>query len=185
MSNHAHVNGSVGDIHTPFSNHMRRAHSRFGISFNKRHKRLGKVAHDRPKMKASQDEGYAMTVMLYDFFNPVRAKIIPTPTHVMWRQFSTARFMAFGEKNQFTDMITLPDWYLHLGKTARQRRRRFRQMLDEWAIAKGYKRDPKMARGNFVGGDLWVKAMRGRVRAWSRERKKKNGGSGTDPPEES
>ena len=27
MSNHAHTNGSVGQDHTPFSNHMRRAHS--------------------------------------------------------------------------------------------------------------------------------------------------------------
>jgi REP element-mobilizing transposase RayT len=185
MSNHAHLNGSVGENHIPFSDHMRRAHSRFGLAFNKRHKRLGKVAHDRPKVKASQDEAYAIEVMLYDLFNPVRAKLIPTPTHVKWRQFSTARYLAFGEKNEFTCMITLPDWYLRLGKTATRRQRKFRQMLDQYAVEKGLRRDPKRVRGNFVGGDLWVQAMRRQVGEWIRERKKKNANSGTDPPDSS
>jgi len=186
MSNHAHVNGSVGEDYKPFSNHMRRAHGRFGLAYNKCHKRLGKVAHDRPKTKASQDESYAIEVMLYDLFNPVRAKIIPTPTHVKWRLFSTARYMAFGEENEFTCMITLPDWYLRLGKTAARRQRKFRQMLDEYAVQKGMKKDPKKARGNFVGGDPWVQAMKKLVRDWLRRRKKKkDAASGTDPPDSS
>ena len=98
----------------------------------------------------------------------------PTPTHVKWRNFSTARYMAFGEKNQFTDMITLPDWYMRLGKTPVQRQRKFRQMMDEYAIEKGYKHDPKMARGNFVGESTWVKVRRGEVREWVKNRNKKN-----------
>ena len=93
--------------------------------------------------------------------------------------------MAFGEKNQFTDMITLPAWYLRLGKTPSQRQRKFRRMLDEYAVDKGHKRDPKMSRGNFVGGDLWLKAMKRQVRDWMRQRRKKNEGSGTDPPDDS
>ena len=74
MSNHAHLNGQNGDNSKPLSDHMRRAHSRFGMGYNKRHDRLGKVAHDRPKIKTSQDETYSMEVMLYDHCNPVRAK---------------------------------------------------------------------------------------------------------------
>ena len=183
MSNHAHQNGSIGQDHTALSGHMRRAHSRFGLAYNKRHHRLGKVAHDRPKIKASQDEAYAIEVMLYDLFNPVRAKLIPTPTHEKWKLFSTARFMAFGEENEFTCMITLPDWYLRLGKTPAQRRRKFRQMLDRYAVDKGLKRDPTKARGHFVGCDLWVQAMRQQVSAWVRARKKKQvTDSGADPP---
>ena len=185
MSNHAHLNGSVGENHVPFSDHMRRAHSRFGMSYNKRHKRIGKVAHDRPKIKASQNEAYSIKVMLYDFFNPVRVNLVPTPTHVKWRQFSSARYLAFGEKNQFTEMLTLPAWYLRLGKTPSRRQRKFRRMLDEFAVEKGYKRDPKMARGNFVGGDLWLEAMKRRVRDWMRQRGKMTGGTGPDPPDDS
>ena len=110
------------------------------------HNRLGKVAHDRPKIKASQDETYATQVMLYDLFNPVRAKIIPNPTHVKWRLFSTARYMAYGETNEFTCMITLPEWYMRLGKTSPQRQRKFRQMLDRYAVDNGLKKNPKKAR---------------------------------------
>lgn len=172
MSNHAHLNGDVGEDSTRFSDHMRRAHSRFGLGYNKRHDRIGKVAHDRPKIKASQEEAYAMQVMLYDHCNPVRANLIPNPTHILWRLFSTARYMAFGEENEFTCMITLPQWYLRLGKTAEQRQRKYRQMLDQYMIDKGLKPDPKKARGHFIGGDLWVEAMRLQLRDWMREKKK-------------
>jgi len=182
MSNHGHLNGSIGEDYTPYSDHMRRAHSRFGQSFNRRHDRVGKVAQGRPKIKASQDEAYAIEVMLYDLFNPVRAKIIPTPTHVQWRLFSVARYLAFGEENEFTCMITLPDWYLRLGKTVAQRQKKFRQMLDQYAVDRGLKRDPKRARGHFVGGDLWVQAMRRLVGEWVRAHRKEDSGSGADPP---
>jgi putative transposase len=187
MSNHAHVNGSIGADHGPFSDHMRRAHSRFGLSFNKRHDRLGKVAHDRPKIKASQDVAYAIEVMLYDLFNPVRAGLIPNATHVKWKLFSTARFMAYGERNEFTSMITLPDWYMRLAKTAKGRQRKFRQEVDRYAVEKGLKRDPTKALGHFIGSDLWVRAMRQQVNAWvrSRKKKKKDADSGTDPPDSS
>lgn len=183
MDNHGHINGSIGEDHIHYSDHMRRAHSRFGLGFNKRHDRLGKVAADRPKIKASEDERYARQVMLYDLFNPVRAGIIPTPIHIKWRLFSTARYMALGEENEFTCMITLPDWYLDLGDTPAARQRRFRQLLDEYAQRAGLKKDPKMARGNFVGGDGWVRQMRQRVKNWLRQHKQSLSNSGTDPPE--
>ena len=41
MSNHGHLNGSVGEDSAPYSNHMRRAHSRFGLDYNRRHNRIG------------------------------------------------------------------------------------------------------------------------------------------------
>jgi len=178
MSNHAHLNGQTNDDHKPYSAHMLRSHSRFGTGYNLRHNRLGKVAHDRPKTKSSQDETYAIRVMLYDHFNPVRARIIPEPTHVKWKLFSTARYMAYGEENEFTCMITLPDWYLNLGKTPRQRQRKYRQMLDQFMVDKGFKPDPKMSKGYFIGGDLWVKSMRN----WLRERLRKKKNSSDDEP---
>jgi REP element-mobilizing transposase RayT len=183
MSNHAHLNGQVNDDSKPYSDHMRRSHSRFGTAYNKRHHRLGKVAHDRPKIKASQEEAYAIQVMLYDHFNPVRAQLIPEPTHVKWKLFSSARYMAYGEENEFTCMITLPDWYMNLGKTPKQRQRKYRQMLDQFMVDKGYKSDPKKTKGNFIGGDLWVEAMR----KWVLEclRKKKKSSSDDEPPDTS
>jgi len=185
MSNHGHLGGSVKEDPSLYSDHMRRAHSRFALGFNKRHNRSGAVANDRPKIKASQNAAYSMEVMLYEVFNPVRANLISTPTHVMWRLFSVARYLAFGETNEFTCMISLPDWYLKLGKTAAQRQRKFRQLMDEYALERGLKRDPKKARGHFVGGDEWVQEMRRQVAKWVKARKKKDTGSGTDPPDTS
>jgi REP element-mobilizing transposase RayT len=178
MSNHAHVNGQTNDDHKPYSEHMRRAHSRFGYSYNRRHHRLGAVAHDRPTIKASQEEAYSIQVMLYDHFNPVRAHLIPHPTHVKWKLFSSARYMAYGEENEFTCMVTLPGWYLKLGKNPEQRQRKYRQMLDRFQVGEGSKPDPKKTRGNFIGGDLWVEAMRNQVREWLRQKK----GSSDDEP---
>ena len=185
MSNHGHINGSVKEDHVPLSDHMRRAHSRFGLEYNKRHGRIGKVAHDRPKIKASRQDADAIRIMLYDHFNPVRAGLTKDPTDIRWKQLSTARWMAYGEENEFTCVFTLPPWYRKLGSTAKKRQRAYRKMLDEWALEKGYKRDPKLARGNFVGGDLWVAAMRRKVSQWFKERKKKNPSeAGPDPPVE-
>ena len=120
--------------------------------------------------------------MLYDFFNPVRAKLIPYPTHIKWRLFSTARYMAFGEENEFTCMITLPDWYMRLGRTKAQSQRKCRQMLDRYAIEKGYKHDPKKARGMFVGDDQRVASMRQKIGAWIKAHKAIEG-TCTDPPD--
>jgi len=185
MSNHGHVNGSVGPEPICYSDHMRRSHSRFGMGFNKRHHRLGKVAADRPKITASEDDASARRVMLYDLFNPVRAGIIPTPIHVKWRLFSTARYMAFGEENEFPAMITLPDWYLRLGDTPAARQRKFRQMLDKYAEEQGLRKDPKKARGHFVGSDSWVREMRRRIKDWLQEHGKNDFGTGLDPPDSS
>jgi REP element-mobilizing transposase RayT len=183
MGNHVHINGAVGESYVPYSNHMRRSHSIFGLGYNKRHNRIGKVAHDRPKMKASRDESDAIGIMLYDHYNPVRAGIVPHATHVKYRLYSSARYMAFGEKNEFTNMVTLPSWYLALGKTPQQRQRRYRQMLDEYMIEKGMKQDPKKTVGYFIGSSLWVQAMRRQVRQWIKDRKKINGSASRDPPD--
>ena len=179
MNNHAHVHGRTKENPSAYSDHMRRVHSRFGMAYNKAHDRTGKVAYDRPYTGTSEDEVYSMRVVLYNAFNPVKAGLIKTATDVKWRLFSFARYFAYGEKNEFTVMVKFPKWYMDLGKTARQRQKKFRRILDEYAIEKGYKREPK-PEGHFYGNGLWVDAMKRRVRAWVREHTKK---TGADPPE--
>ena len=183
MSNHGHISGKMGDEPSSYSDHMRRAHSRFGMSYNRRHNRKGKVAYDRPYIKASEDEGYSLRVTLYEMFNPVNAGLFKSPTNVMWKLFSPARYFAYGESNEFSVMVGQPEWYLQLGKTPEQRQHKFRRMLDEYAISKGYKSDPKLARGNFVGSEQWTQSMKKRVRQWVREHSKKKPKTSTDPPD--
>jgi putative transposase len=164
MSNHVHETGRIGENLVPFSNHMRRAHGRFGLCYNKRHGRLGKVAHDRPKTKRIQDDESLMRVMFYSDCNPVRAGLIKHPTDIRWKGLSSCRFYAKGEKNPFTEMLTVPEWYLKLGKTPDQRQHRYCSLLDKYLIDAGLSRDPKMSVGYYLGGVLWVEEMRKQLR---------------------
>ena len=180
MSNHAHESDEiVGDLKA-FSDHMRRAHGIFGLLFNKRHKRIGKVAHGRPKTPRVQNDERLMRLMFYIDCNPVRAGIIKNPTDIRWKDFSSCRYFCFGEKNSYSDMLTPPKWYIKLGKTAAARRRKYRSMLDRYLVDNGMKRDPKMSSGHFIGGELWLIEMRKKLSAALKKKSTKP--SGSDPP---
>jgi len=177
MSNHVHeagrLNGDVGQ----FSAHMRRAHGRFGLDFNKRHSRLGKVAHDRPKTLALENGEELKQLMFYIDCNPVRAGLARHPTDVRFKYFSSCRYYCFGEKNPYSDMLTVPQWYLELGSTPEQRQKKYRSMLDRYMIEKGLKRDPRMGAGYFIGRIAWVQKKRRKITSKLRSQK-----SGADPP---
>jgi hypothetical protein len=164
MSNHVHETGQTGSRLQPLSDHMRRAHGRFGQAYNKRHGRIGKVACDRPKTLQLQDDDSLMRAMLYGDCNPVRAGLIPHPTDVRWRGLSSCRFYAFGERSPGADMLTPPEWYLRLGKTPRQRQARYRALLDQYLIDSNLKRDPRLSSGFYFGGATWVEEMRKQLR---------------------
>ncbi len=160
MGNHGHEADEVrGDINS-FSEHMRRANGLFGLNFNRRHHRLGKVAHDRPKTLRVQDDERLKNLMFYMDCNPVRAGIIKHPTDIRWKEFSSCRYYCYGEKNSYSDMLTEPEWYLKLGEDARSRQRKYRSMLDKFLIERGLKRDPKLGSGCFIGGELWEYEMK-------------------------
>jgi putative transposase len=155
MSNHVHEKTFIKASLAAFSRHMQRAHGIFGLRFNQRHKRLGKVAHDRPRTLCIENAEAEMRCTFYIDCNPVRAGLIKHPTDVRWKNFSSCGYYALGRKNRFDEMLELPDWYLALGKTARQRQRKYRSLLDRYLIEHGLKRDPKMSSGHFLGGELW------------------------------
>jgi REP element-mobilizing transposase RayT len=183
MSNHGHeANGITGKVKS-FSDHMRRAHGFFGQMYNKRHDRLGKVAHGRPKTLRVQDDDRLKELMFYIDCNPVRAKIIKHPTDIRWKEFSSCRFYCYGERNSYSEMLTVPEWYKKLGKNSKQRQRKYRSMLDKYLVKKGMKRDPKMSWGHFIGGELWVNEERKRLSAALKKKSKDS--SGSDPPDSS
>lgn len=164
MGNHIHEAGGIVGNSKAFSEHMRRAHGRFGLVFNKRHGRLGKVAHDRPKTLRIEDDESILRCMFYMDCNPVRAGLIKHPTDPWWRGLSSCRFYALGEKDESHDALEPPAAYMRLGKTPRARRRRYRSLLDRYLIDRGLLRDPRMTGGYFLGGELWVLEMRRALR---------------------
>jgi REP element-mobilizing transposase RayT len=156
MSNHVHEIERIKKDVKPFSTHMQRAHGKFGLDYNKRHKRLGKVALDRPKTLTIENNEREMRCMFYIDCNPVRAKIIKHPTDALWKDFSSCRYYAYGKKNKYDEMIELPEWYLNLGKTPKERQKKYRSLLDKYMVEEGLKRNPNMSYGYFLGSESWI-----------------------------
>ncbi len=143
MGNHTHETGDVSprapaecDLKSniqALGNWMRNAHSRFGAEYNRRHNRLGKVAYDRPKT-TEVEASRLLQVMFYGDANPVRAGMVSHPSRY---RYSSYRYYAYGESNGHTAKLTPPQAYLELGKTPKQRQRRYRQLCDDYLRREG------------------------------------------------
>ena len=143
MTNHTHESGgpasreiaaALGKLVELLGNWMRNGHSGFGAEFNRRHKRQGKVAYDRPKTKEIDGDEGVLDVMFYGDANPVRAGMVSHPALYRW---SSHRFYAYGETNEHTEMLTPPPAYLALGKTPAARQKKYRSLMDRYLRKNG------------------------------------------------
>jgi len=129
MSNHFHKAASLLEDSTHMSNWARSANSSFGQKYNRIQKRRGPVAQDRPKTIVVESQEALMRLMFYIDWNPVKAGMV---THPSEYEFSSYRYYAFGEVNEWTKHITPPQWYLDLGDTPEERQRIYRILCDEY-----------------------------------------------------
>lgn len=91
MGNHVHEEGRLKGDPRHLSDHMCRAHACFGLKFNRRKGRLGKLAHSSPKTLVIQSDDAEIRCSFYIHTNPMRANIAKTPWNVRWRTFSSCR----------------------------------------------------------------------------------------------
>jgi hypothetical protein len=70
-----------------------------------------------------------LEAMLYADANPVRAKMVSHPSKYRW---SSYRFYAYGETSEFTEALDVPEAYLALGKTPKDRQRAYRSLMDAY-----------------------------------------------------
>jgi REP-associated tyrosine transposase len=129
MSNHYHEASCLLEDSKHFSNWARSAHSSFGQSYNKKFGRRGPVAQDRPKTLVVQDQEGLKKLMFYHDWNPVRAGICQHPEEY---EFSTYKYYAHGETNQWTEHITPPDWYIVLSDDPKERQAQYRNLCQEY-----------------------------------------------------
>ena len=135
MGNHAHETGrlllkkrmrrclkALGDW-------MRNAHSRFGMAYNRRNHRQGKVAYDRPKTKEIDAKGGLLQVMFYGDANPVAAGMVSHPSRY---PYSSYRYYAYGKKDETTETLTEPPEYVALGSTPGERQKKYRELCDAY-----------------------------------------------------
>jgi putative transposase len=138
MGNHSHEGNSIVKLQTEdwlkegirsLGNWMRNGHSRFGSEYNRRNNRQGKVAYDRPKTIEVKDDASFLKVMFYGDANPVKAGIVSHPRQY---RYSSYRFYAYGEINEYTRHLTPPPSYLLLGDTPQKRQKKYRSLCDKY-----------------------------------------------------
>ncbi len=159
MSNHAHEVLYIEDVKL-FSNQMRQHHGAYGQFFNKKHKRSGKVARDRPKTCLIGDDGHAMRVVFYIHANPVRAKIVRNANNYRW---STHKLYAFGKRESWMNCVALPAWYLNLGRNMVDRQRKYRKLFDFYLRQSGLMKSRDFERP-FFGPTLWMLPLYDRIK---------------------
>jgi putative transposase len=161
MSNHSHEVYLIQDPKN-FSNQMRWHHSKYGVFFNRKHERCGKVAQDRPKTCLIENDEYSMRAVFYIHANPVRANMVKDAKDYPW---STHLFYAFGKTWPWITIKNLPDWYIRLGNTATERQRRYRQLFNKYLIEVGLRRLDFVTK-RFYGNVFWMIEMEQPVQAW-------------------
>ena len=165
MSNHSH---ELFDIHDKdsFSELMRNHHSKYGMFFNRKHKRQGKVAYDRPKTCLIQSDEYSMKATFYIHANPLRAGITKNAANYRW---STHKLYAFGRRDEFTKFVKFPQWYIDLGNTWKDRQKKYRRLFDAYLKDAGLIKQEFLSR-YFFGSYPWMDNYSQRVKDWSKAR---------------
>lgn len=161
MDNHFHKIIQFLDSSAWLSSFMRRSHSQFGRLYNNIKNRSGKVAEGRPKTPLIQNYDHLIEVHFYVEANPVRARKM-TVENLKHYRYSSYRFYAFGIRDKFTELLTIPEWYLALGKTSRDRQRKHRKLFYAYLKEKGINQLNGFL-DYFIGSQLWILDQRNRV----------------------
>lgn len=154
MSNHGHQAVSYENASSNLSNFMRYSNSLFGARYNRVNKRSGKVAEGRPKTPLIQDINHAMRVQFYIEANPIRAGIC-TLENLKDDIYCSYGFYAYGIKSRFTSLLTPPEWYQNLGKTAQERQQQYRKLFKKY-LETYSKKSSTLFKRTFIGEMLWV-----------------------------
>lgn len=163
MDNHSHELNHYLESSIYLSDYMRRSHSQFGRVFNDLNNRSGKVAESRPKTPLIEDWEHLMRVHFYIEANPVRAGKIPLEKLKNYK-YCSYRYYAYGIEDEYTKMLTPPEWYLALGKTARERQKKYRKLFAAYLREQGLIAPPGFSK-DFIGSPFWIQEQKDRVKA--------------------
>ncbi len=168
MDNHFHqiINYRDGACH--LSNLMRRCHGIFGQCYNRLNNRSGKVANSRPKTSLIENVDHTMRVHMYIEANPIRAGKCKLNQLKHYKYCSYA-FYAYGIKNEFTSLLTIPEWYMDLGENEVKRQIKYRQLFEQYLLESKLIKIEIME--YFIGSKIWVFNQIKRYRAKMKEKK--------------
>lgn len=163
MSNHIHQIASYTNSSIHLSNHMRYSHGLFGARYNRMKKRAGKVSIGRPKTPLIQNSSHEIKAHLYVEANPVRAGICKM-RDLKYYKYSSFKFYAFGIEDRTTKILTVPQWYVELGRTPWERQKKYRELFFAALKSYAFSRDKySNFQRPFIGSSDWIRSQRGRL----------------------
>jgi REP element-mobilizing transposase RayT len=138
LSNHTHELYQISDIKV-FSEFMRSHHTKYGMFFNKKHVRTGKVAEERPKTVPIKSDFQEMIATFYIHTNPLKHGIVHTMEELRHCEWSTHILYGYGIYKKWMKKIILPQWYFNLGTTEQHRQDSYLFLVKEYVSMSEHK----------------------------------------------
>lgn len=154
MSNHYHLK-----IHTPKENLSQIMHFINGQIAKKINRQLGAKGHlweERYRLSIISTDEYSQTCVAYIYNNPVRARLCDKAGES--EMLSSYDFYAKGKKIEFN--VVEDEVYLMLGSDDKERRRRFRELVEVQLSPEKIEMIKNMLRWQFIGPPDFILRMR-------------------------
>ncbi len=163
MGNHCHQLIDFCNSSTTLSNHMRYSHGIFGAKYNRKNSRCGKVAMGRPQTSLLQNSEHQMRVHFYIEANPLRAGLCSL-NQLRFFSFNSYKFFAFGIKDRLSKLLTIPDWYLRLGKNPKERQRKYRALFAAYLNREKKCATKFLFLKKYIGDTIWIECQMKSIR---------------------
>ncbi len=170
MDNHCHKLIHYENGTKQLSLFMKLAHGYFAQKFNFLNKSKGAVNNGRPKTIPIENEAiHLMRTHFYIESNPIRV------SGSTWGQenlknyyFNSYRLFAYGIVDAFTEIISIPLWYLRLGRTPHERQIRYRKLFRNYLNKATHSEHRKKLNGNYlftraIGSQTWIKQIKSKI----------------------
>jgi hypothetical protein len=172
MDNHCHKLIHYENGTRNLSLFMKLAHGYFAQKFNFFNKSTGTVNNGRPKTVPVEETNRAlMRTHFYIEANPIRANSKKWNANNLKHYFHNSyRLFAFGVVDSFTEIITLPRWYMALATTPAARQRKYRKLFNNYLKLTEANFDTRSLTKKYlhtraIGSNNWVKKIKDYIRS--------------------
>lgn len=146
MTNHVHLLVTPTDDSGP-SRMMQQLGRRYVRYFNTKYQRSGTLWEGRFRSSLIDTDRYLLACYRYIELNPVRARMVSTPSAYRWTSYKTN---AFGARSA---LITPHDVWISLGTCPSTRQKNYRRLFDDEVDEQIFRYG--LTKGLPVGSDTW------------------------------
>jgi hypothetical protein len=129
IPNHFHLLLKTGNV--PIATVMRKLLTGYAVTFNRRHRRVGHLFHNRYKSILCQEESYLLELVRYLHLNPLRANLVNSMRQLDWYKYCGHSILLGKRKNDWQDT----NYVLKLfGKRVSSSRKHYREFVEKGVL---------------------------------------------------